>query len=49
VLRDLTVGNGMVLLSLQCRRCSCTWTARRGLQVPDWQAQAAGFLEGARP
>jgi hypothetical protein len=43
-LRDLTVGHGVVLLSLQCRRCAHAWTARLGLRVPDWQAQAAEIV-----
>ena len=44
VLRDLTVGHGVVLLSRQCRHCTHIWTAQRGLAVPNWRAQAAEFI-----
>jgi rubredoxin len=42
-LRDLEVGKGLVLLSLECRACRHVWMAHRGMRVPNWRAQAAAY------
>ena len=41
ILRDLTVGRGLVVLGLDCPSCGHGWTIHRGLVQPNWSEQVA--------
>ncbi len=41
IVRDLTVGRGLVRMALGCPTCGRGWTVHRGVAVPDWKAQVS--------